>query len=145
MGELEAHMVDACRTGEPAAFRALVECYQDRVFALCVALAGRNDAEDLAQETFLRVHRSIVRFVAAGAAPLSGWVLTIARRLCVDRARGARWRVEVPFDGALAAGVDAALEQTLDRARQAVRLARAIGELPEEQRAVLALREWDGL
>ena len=95
MAELPAPALAACRRGDGSAFRALVECYQDRVYALCVALAGRADAEDLAQETFLRVHQAIGRFDPAGSATLGGWILTIARRLCHDRARSARLRIEV--------------------------------------------------
>jgi len=146
MSELAAQMLEACRRGEAAAFRALVEHYQDRVFALCAALGGA-DAEDLAQETFMRVHRSIGGFDPRGPARLSTWVLTIARRLCADRARGARLRVEVPLGNRDAAGESDAREplDLVDRARLRERLRLAIGALPEEQRLVVALREWDGL
>jgi RNA polymerase sigma-70 factor (ECF subfamily) len=135
----------ACQHGDAAAFRALVELYQDRVYALCVALAGA-DGEDLAQETFVRVHRSIRAFDPKGAATLGGWILTIARRLCQDRARGARLRVEVPVAvpppiASSALGPSEALENE----RLAIALRHAIAQLPEEQRAAIALREWDGL
>lgn len=68
--ELDAENVTACRRGDRAAFRALVRCYQDRVYALCVALAG-SDGEDVAQETFVRVHDAIARFDPEGPARLS--------------------------------------------------------------------------
>src|SRR5262249_44443707 len=114
--ELDRATLSRCRRGDARAFRALVERYQDRVFALCLALAG-SDAEDLTQETFVRVHGAIRSFDPDGPARLGAWILTIARRLCTDRARGRRPTVAldvVPLrDGA--PGADA----ELDRARQA--------------------------
>ncbi len=144
--EIPTAVLRSCQRADAPAFRALVECYQDRVFALCAALAGA-DGEDLAQETFVRVHQSIAGFEPAGAATLGGWILTIARRLCTDRARGARLRVEVPV-AELPAPTDEPARgpaEVLDRQRLGARIRQAIASLPEEQRAVIALREWDGL
>jgi RNA polymerase sigma-70 factor, ECF subfamily len=141
VSELDRATLERCRRGKADAFRALVGTYQDRVFALCVALAGA-DGEDLAQETFVRVHGAIREFVPEGAAQLSTWILRIARRLCTDRARSARVRLA-------AAEADVASAETPERelsARQTGdRLRAAIAALPEDQRAVIALREWDGL
>jgi RNA polymerase sigma factor (sigma-70 family) len=100
--ELDSATLRACRRGDPAAFRALVACYQDRVYALCVALAG-SDGEDLAQETFVRVHGAIGRFDPDGPASLLGWILTIARRLCVDRARAHSRQTALTLDLAVRA------------------------------------------
>jgi RNA polymerase sigma-70 factor (ECF subfamily) len=142
--ELDRATLSRCRRGEPAAFRTLVETYQDRVYALCVALAG-SDGEDLTQETFVRVHGAIGGFEVDGPARLGAWILTIARRLCTDRARYSRRRPTVALDVVpLADGVPAADAQ-LERARQTRRLHQAIAALPEDQRAVIALQLWDGL
>jgi RNA polymerase sigma-70 factor (ECF subfamily) len=145
--ELDAATLRACRRGDRAAFRTLVACHQDRVYALCVALAG-SDGEDLAQETFVRVHAAIARFDPDGPATLAGWILTIARRLCVDRAR-ARHRQTALTEGAaeLVATVPSppSQETQLDDARQVAALRRAVAALPIEQRAVVALQLWDGL
>ena len=142
--ELDRATLQRCRRGDAAAFRVLVERYQDRVFALCVALAG-SDGEDVAQETFVRVHGAVGRFDPAGAATLGAWISTIARRLCTDRARYRRRRPTVALDvvplGDGAPGADAQVE----RAQATRALRRAIGELPEEQRAVVALQLWDEL
>lgn len=143
-GELDRATLARCRRGEAAAFRVLVETYQDRVYALCVALAG-SDAEDLTQETFVRVHGALGGFDDGGPARLGAWILTIARRLCTDRARWRKRRPTVTLDvvplGDSAPGADAQLE----RARQARALRQAVAALPEEQRAVVALQLWDGL
>jgi RNA polymerase sigma-70 factor (ECF subfamily) len=143
--ETEETLVAGCRRRDEAAFRRLIELYQQPVFALCVALAA-GDAEDLAQETFLRVFRSIADFDTRGAATLRSWILVIARRLCHDRARHARLgvvgTVEPPSD---AVDPAAGPEERLVAASLRDRLRAAMACLPEEQRLVLALREWEGL
>jgi RNA polymerase sigma-70 factor (ECF subfamily) len=141
--QVPATILEACRRGDEAAFRALVEAHQDQVYALCAALAGA-DAEDLLQETFVRVHAAIPRFEPNGPASLKTWILTIARRLCTDRSRAARVRLAgaLPADGLAA---DDAPDRDLERSRLRARIRLAVAALPEEQRAVIALREWDGL
>jgi RNA polymerase sigma-70 factor (ECF subfamily) len=141
VSELDRATLERCRRGNPDAFRALVRAYEDRVYALCVALAG-TEGEDLAQETFVRVHRSIRNFVPEGRAALSTWILRIARHLCIDRARGARKRRAVAAVEPVSAHTP---ETQLLSQRTGERLRAAIAALPEEQRAVIALREWDGL
>jgi RNA polymerase sigma-70 factor (ECF subfamily) len=143
--QLDTGTVELARKGDTRAFSQLVRVYQDRVYGLCLALGG-SDAEDLAQETFVRVHKAIARFDPGGPARLSTWILTIARRLCQDRAKGARVRSEtllqslpeLPEEGL-------SPEERLAQARTRERLIAAIAELPEEQRSVVALRAWEGL
>jgi RNA polymerase sigma-70 factor (ECF subfamily) len=89
-------LVRRCRQGRPDAMRELVERFQPEVYALCARLLGhRHDAEDVAQEVFLRVFRSLGRWDAT--RPLRPWVLGIA----VNRCRtwiGRRARVPEPVD-----------------------------------------------
>ncbi len=74
-------LVRHCLRSNPAAVRALVERFQGMVFGLCVRLLGhRHDAEDVTQEVFLRVFRSLRRWDAA--RPLQPWVLGIAANRC---------------------------------------------------------------
>src|SRR5262245_40198507 len=80
----DASLVDRLRRGEPRAFGDLVIAYQPRVFGVALRMLGnRAEAEDLAQEVFLRVHRSIGEF--RGEAKLSTWLYAIASRLCLNR------------------------------------------------------------
>lgn len=77
----EAALVRRCLRGDPAAVRALVDQFQAEVFGLCVRLLRhRQDAEDVTQEVFLRIFRSLRRWDAA--RPLRPWVLGIAVNRC---------------------------------------------------------------
>jgi RNA polymerase sigma-70 factor (ECF subfamily) len=74
-------LVRRCLRDDPDAVRALVERFQAEVFGLCVRLLHhRHDAEDVAQEVFLRVFRSLRRWDAT--RPLRPWVLGIAVNRC---------------------------------------------------------------
>ena len=144
MDDLDRAVITACRRQEQGAFRRLIDRHGQPVYALCVALAGA-DGEDLAQETFLRVFRAIGDFDAGGPASLRGWILTIARRLCTDRARHVRRGIELPIPPPDAADPGAGPDERLAARRLGEQLAVALAALPEEQRAVVALREWEGL
>ena len=77
----DAALVRRCLAGDPVAARELVEQFQADVFGLCARLLGhRHDAEDVAQEVFLRVFRSLRRWDAS--RPLKPWVLGITINRC---------------------------------------------------------------
>jgi RNA polymerase sigma factor (sigma-70 family) len=74
-------LVEALLSGDPCAPRLLIERYQNVVFALCFRMMGhRQDAEDVAQETFLRALRAIAGFEAG--RPVRPWLLGIAANRC---------------------------------------------------------------
>ena len=74
-------LVEALRSGDPQAPRLLIERYQGVVFGLCYRMMGhRQDAEDVAQEAFVRALRSIAGFDAT--RPLRPWLLEIAANRC---------------------------------------------------------------
>jgi RNA polymerase sigma-70 factor (ECF subfamily) len=77
----EAGLVQQCLLGQPGAIRQLVERFQSEVYGLCVRLLHhRHDAEDVSQEVFLRVFRSLHRWDAA--RPLKPWIMGIAVNRC---------------------------------------------------------------
>ncbi len=74
-------LVEALRSGDPEAPRLLIERYQGVVFGLCYRMmCHRQDAEDVAQESFLRALRSISGFDVS--RPLRPWLLEIAANRC---------------------------------------------------------------
>ena len=77
----DAALVQRCLDGDEAGMRALVERYQGVVFGVCYRMLGqREDAEDVAQDVFLRVFRSLHRWDSE--RPLKPWLLTIATNRC---------------------------------------------------------------
>jgi RNA polymerase sigma-70 factor (ECF subfamily) len=82
----EAHLVARCLAGDEKAYRELVERYQAQVYSLAMRMVRRaEDAEDLTQETFVRMFRALSRYDPS--RPFAAWLFTIASRLCIDHIR----------------------------------------------------------
>lgn len=143
-GELDRATLARCKAGDPMAFRAFVVRYERPVFALLSRIAGRGPhLEDLAQETFLRAYRAFGRFDLDASARPSTWLLTIATRLALD----ARRRRALPTQPLVAAEglVDpASPERAPARSELRRAIARAVEELPDDQRAAFVLAEFHG-
>jgi RNA polymerase sigma-70 factor (ECF subfamily) len=138
-------LADRLRRGDRAAFEEMVIAYQHRVFGVALRMLGsRAEAEEIAQEVFLRAHRAIGEF--RGEARLGTWLYAIASRLCLNRLASPDRRV-VRGDEALA-GVPAPAPDAAaaaERAEREAALHAAIAELPEDRRIVLLLRDVEGL
>jgi len=90
-------LVEQSKAGCREAFGLLVEHYQERVFNFLCRLAGNpHDAEDLTQETFIKVYQNIHRFNCAQA--FSTWLFTIAKRTAYNHFRASRRFRELPAD-----------------------------------------------
>ena len=139
--------LERARRNDRAAFAALVGLYQRPVFALLSRLLfsrDRAEVEDLAQETFLRVHRALPDFRPDGPARLSSWILTIATRLGIDALR--RTRVElVPLDQVATQPSTERADAGAIAAQQRAAITAAIAALSPEHRAAFLLREVHGL
>jgi RNA polymerase sigma-70 factor, ECF subfamily len=134
------------RSGEPRAFEDLVRTYQHRVFGVALRMLGsRAEAEDVAQEVFLRVHRAIGDF--RGEAKLSTWLYGIASNLCLNRLASAdRRRVRHDDEALLQAATDAPdATAVVERGELENALRDAIASLPDERRIVVVLRDLEGL
>ncbi len=144
-------LVQRAREGDRDAFRELVERYQGKVAALALGmLRSREDALDVVQETFAKAYQSLDRF--KGDASFYTWVYRIAVNLCIDHRRRETKLPHVALEpgdalgGAL--GGDAHGDEPFEQARAGEirrRLRRAIAELTPEHRAVILLREVEGL
>jgi RNA polymerase sigma-70 factor (ECF subfamily) len=100
VNNLEPEVLNQVHQGNQDAFTQLVESYQRPVYNLCYRMLGDpNDAEDAAQETFLRVYKNIKRY--DHKRPFSTWLLSIAAHLCIDQLRKRRMVVvsmdETPY------------------------------------------------
>ncbi|HEY0992453.1 MAG TPA: sigma-70 family RNA polymerase sigma factor [Kofleriaceae bacterium] len=138
-------MLRRAQRGEEPAWRALIERYHAPVHALIWRmLAGRalHRAEDLAQETFLRVLRALPGFDPAGPAALATWILTIATRLALNELRRPEHAALV--DEPAGARGDRA-DDRAERRRRAQAIESGVAALPAAQRAVFVLREYHEL
>ncbi|OGL20174.1 MAG: hypothetical protein A3F92_08025 [Candidatus Rokubacteria bacterium RIFCSPLOWO2_12_FULL_71_22] len=138
--------LERLRAGEPRAFEELVIASRHRVFGVALRMLGSHaEAEEVAQETFLRAHRALGGF--RGEAKLSTWLYGIASRLCLNRLASGERRLarEDPetLERLPGAGADPAGE--LERSEREAALHRAIAELAEERRIVVLLRDVEGL
>ena len=121
-------------------FEQLVHLYENRIFNFLYQFTRhRQDAEDLAQVTFLRAYRSLARYNPALA--FAPWLFTIARRTAQNHFRSAQRFEELPADDAVV-GVDpAALLASVEEQNSIWRMAR---RLKPRQFEVLWLRFGDG-
>jgi RNA polymerase sigma-70 factor (ECF subfamily) len=123
-----------------------VIAYQHRVFAVAArTLGNRAEAEEIAQEVFVRVHRAIGGF--RGDAKLSTWIYSITSRLCLNRLATTERRLTREDDETLArvpSGSPDAAEE-LERRQLQTALHQAIAALPEDRRIVVVLRDVEGL
>lgn len=82
----ERTLVELSRSGDTGALEPLIALYERKIYNFCFRISGnRDDAYDLAQETFLRMCASITSFRAE--APFSSWIYRIANNVCVDYIR----------------------------------------------------------
>jgi RNA polymerase sigma-70 factor (ECF subfamily) len=142
----EAQLVDRLRRGDPRAFEELVIAYQHRVFGVALRMLGsRAEAEEAAQEVFLRAHRAIADF--RGDAKLSTWLYAIASRLCMNRLTSGERRLLREGEETLARipSGHASPADELERSERDAALHRAIAELSDERRMVVVLRDLEGL
>lgn len=112
------------------AFEALLAAYQDKVFRLCYSMLGdRTQAEDAAQESFLRIWKSLERY--RGDSALGTWIFSITRNVCLTAISKRAARRSAPIEEA-----ERAAPQTPSRERDMMRL---VGQLPEKYRQAIML------
>ena len=150
MREAEAgdapRFLDRLRAGDAPAFEELVMTYQHRVFGVALRMLGnRAEAEEVAQEAFVRAHRALGDF--RGDAKLSTWLYAITSRLCLNRLASGERRMARQGEDALLRLSDAGPrpDAALERRELETALGRAIAELPEDRRIVVVLRDLEGL
>jgi len=140
LGPDESFLIARARRGDPSAFEEIVRLYQRRVYGVALRIVRAHDvADDVTQEAFLRAWRSLDRFDLE--RPFGPWVCRIAANLAVNHVRSPRAREEGLPEGhaETRSSGPGPLGALLD-AEGARVLEAAMGQLPQEQRAVLVLR-----
>ncbi len=145
------------RAGDARAFAQLVNRHRASVFQFVFRFVGQKQrAEDVVQETWLKVVRSSADYQPK--AKFTTWLYTIARNLCVDVARKENPRrhdasldapigedAEGPTRGEVLADAEASPERSAHNRLLQPLLVKALKALPEEQREVFILREYQGI
>lgn len=129
-----------------AAYGELVRRYQHSVFNVCYRLLGdRAEAEDAAQDAFLRAYARLATFDLA--RPFGPWMRRVAANLCLNRLE-ARGPAQRPLDDELDQAPDASHanpEAAQAQAEQAEAIRAALAALPPRYRAVIELRHFQEL
>jgi RNA polymerase sigma-70 factor (ECF subfamily) len=155
MARTDAQLVKATLAGEPHAFEEIVERYQRLVFHIIYHYLGRRDeVEDMAQEVFLKVFRSLETFDAK--RPLKAWISRITANTCLDEVRKARKRKTQLFAD-LGRDEEGRVEYLYERFSQQSSLSerdvqelfelleKLMGRLNEKDKMAFVLRELEGL
>jgi RNA polymerase sigma-70 factor (ECF subfamily) len=152
MTRTDEELVASATAGDIDSFNQLVTRWERPIYALAYRTLGREeDARDVVQEAFLRAYRGLRGF--KGQAKFSSWLYRITLNLCRDWIRRERRAplVAVPegvdpvdLADSRPAPVDS-VEDLVSRREMSRAVARAMAELPEEQRAAILLKEYHGL
>ncbi len=142
MADADAELVLQTQKGSPAAFEELVRQHQRMIHSLTFRMTGSlANAEDLAQETFLRAYEQIGSF--RGTAKFSTWLYRIAVNTCLNwrQSEARRFHLHAQAAGEIAA------QQAENSAsgEQANEVQAALLKLPAKQRAAIVLTIYDGL
>ena len=157
--EMTAALVRGCLAGDGQAWAALVQGQQRRVYGVCYRFSGSQaDAEEMTQEVFLKVYRSLGSF-DPDKGSLGTWILTLTRNLLVDHFR--RTRVERATESLdVSAGADGegptrterladeravGQEKTFARVELRARIQEALGKVSVELREAVILRDLEDM
>ena len=140
----EDQWIDRATQGDDDAFAQIVDSYQVPVYNLCYRMLGnREEAEDAAQETFLRAYRYLKRYDPK--RKFATWLLSIASHYCIDRLRRRRLQL-VSLDDLLpkreGAASTAGTEANYLQIEHAEEIRSMLNGVGEKDRAAVILRYW---
>lgn len=150
----EQELVEQLKKGSESAFQQLLEMYQQKVFGTCLSFVpNREDAEDIAQEVFLEVYKSIQKF--KGNSKVSTWIYKISTNKCLEFIRKKNTKKRFAFLQSIA-GNEIPLDKTnfytefnhpgvlLENKEKIAIIYKAINTLPENQRIIFTFAKLDG-
>lgn len=151
MNELE--LIQGLRNKDEPAFKYLVDNYQDRVFNTAIGIVqNAEDAEDVAQEVFIQVYRSIHSF--KGESKLSTWLYRIVTTRSLDLLRSRKSKKRFGFIQRMFGDGNEPLYEipdfnhpgvALDKKENAAKLFKAIAQLPDNQKTAFTLHKLEDL
>jgi RNA polymerase sigma-70 factor (ECF subfamily) len=150
----EQDFIKELKQGKQSAFSQLLDDYQQKVFSTCISFVpNKEDAEDVAQEVFLEVFKSIHKF--KGDSKLSTWIYRITTNKCLEfiRKKNTKKRFafmqsimgnEIPFDKTNYFTEFKHPGILLENKEKSETIFKAINTLPETQRVIFTLAKIDG-
>ncbi len=151
--EEDRALVERARSGDKHAFRVLVQKHQRRAFSVALGLLrDENDAREIVQEAFIRVYRNLARF--EGSSSFFTWLYRIITNLAIDHRRKPSRRDHESLEGSqsddeaplqLVAPPNADPGELVHRQQLGESIQRALDALPPYHRAVILMREVEGL
>jgi RNA polymerase sigma-70 factor (ECF subfamily) len=144
----DAELIAAIKRSDPGSREALYHRYKKRVYGLALRIVGPIDAEEVAQEAFIRIFRGLPKF--RGDAALSTWIYRLAVNAALShrsRRAGARLLTQDQSDSQNDKTIEAqpAAEPVRGDAVLRARLERALVQLPTGYRTVIVLHDVEGL
>ncbi|MBX5481261.1 MAG: sigma-70 family RNA polymerase sigma factor [Myxococcaceae bacterium] len=151
-------LVKRVKSGDQRAFRTLVERYQRKVYAVALGmLKDKEEAMDVSQEAFVKVYKYLNHF--KGDSSFYTWLYRITVNICIDviRKKGGARGEDVEFDeavaldtseaqlGALGSRLGTNPQKSALRRELADKIEEALAQIPEKHRAILLLREIEGM
>jgi RNA polymerase sigma-70 factor (ECF subfamily) len=145
----DAKLIRCCLEGDEKSFEKLLNKYKGPVFSICLRMVrNRDDAEDLAQDLFIRVFNMLDRYNPA--FPFSSWIYRITSNLCIDFLRKKKRKrllsIDCPIDGKDGemprqfASNRIGPDREMELAEKMKILEESIGTLPEPYRIIVILR-----
>lgn len=139
--------------GDQSAFKQLVETYQDKTYSICLNyVKNEEDAEDISQEVFIEIFRSIKKF--KGEAKLSTWIYRIATNKSLEQLRRSKTKKRFGFFSSLFGKEESLGKQysdfdhpgvKLENKERATVLFKHIENLPDNQRIAFQLHKIEGI
>jgi len=149
MSPSDERLVEAFQSGDVAAFDLLVLRWERKIQGTVYRVLGtEEDARDVTQEAFLKAFRALRNF--KGEARFSSWLYQIALNLCRDRLRRKRGKAFVSLDSVdedsgLPGRREPSPYDLAERGALCGLVREALAELPDEQREVIVLKEYEEL
>ncbi len=150
----EQEFINQLKQGKQSAFGKLLDAYQQKIFSTCISFVpNKEDAEDIAQEVFLEVFKSVSKF--KGDSKLSTWIYRIATNKSLEFIRKKNTKKRFAFMQTIM-GTEIPLDKTsyftefnhpgilLENKEKSAIIFKAIHTLPESQRVVFTLAKIDG-
>ncbi len=138
--ESDQELIESCKRGDSEAFRALFERHKDKVYSIALRYSGDTAvAEDIAQETFLKLFVGIKGF--RGESAFSSWLYRLVVNSCFDQKRRVRRLIPLLDDAlAMLQAHDVSALDGMVRAELREQLRTLLADLPDDQRMLLVLR-----